>query len=180
MFRQWSGAKRVDNSSIWFGVNKDAVLTGKETDLAIVPTICTANGTCTGGSFELSQDWIKLFILKNSSADISNMTHEEFDRIAHASVQEYDSIIGTNDPDLSQFRARGGKMISYRGMVSRALPTVPSLPQGCYFCLSWNAWLTSIRAIRSFLRMEVSIITILSWLWTQLCTTSTGYSSPPV
>jgi hypothetical protein len=92
-----------------------------ETDQAIVPTTCTANGTCTGGSFELAQDWIKLFILKNANADISNMTHEESDRIAHDSVQQYDSIIGTNDLDLSQFRARGRKMISYHGMVSQVL-----------------------------------------------------------
>ncbi|KAK3935404.1 putative feruloyl esterase [Diplogelasinospora grovesii] len=111
----WSGAKKLDNSSIWFGVNKDAVLTGSQTDPAVIPTTCNSNGTCTRTSFELAADWIKLFILKNSSATVSNLTHEEFDRIAHASVQLYESIIGTNDPDLSAFRDRGGKMITYHG-----------------------------------------------------------------
>jgi hypothetical protein len=33
-------------------------------------------------------------------------------------VQQYDSIVGTNDPDLSAFRDAGGKIVSYHGMVS--------------------------------------------------------------
>jgi len=69
----------------------------------------------------LFDDWLRLFILKNSSAPTSGFTQEEFDQIADASVEEYDSIIGTNDPDLSAFRNRGGKMISYHGMVCLAL-----------------------------------------------------------
>jgi len=59
--------------------------------------------------------------MKNSNADVSNLTQEEFDYVWRASVQQYDSIIGTNDPDLSAFQKRGGKMITYHGTVSCAL-----------------------------------------------------------
>lgn len=98
-------------------MNKDAVLTGSQTDQSIIPTTCDSNGTCTRSPFELAADWIRLFILKNSSATVSNLTHKEFDAIAHASVQLYESVLGTNDPDLSAFRDRGGKMITYHGTV---------------------------------------------------------------
>ncbi|POR34921.1 Carboxylic ester hydrolase [Tolypocladium paradoxum] len=87
------------------------------TDVAIIPTICAIDGTCPRLPFELADDWVKLFILKSSSAVIGNFTKQEFSRISHASVQLYDSIIGTNNPDLSGFRSRGGKSISYHGMV---------------------------------------------------------------
>ncbi|KAL3291108.1 carboxylic ester hydrolase [Colletotrichum asianum] len=112
---QWDGARRADNTTIWFGPSKEAVLTGSITDVAIVPTTCAANGTCTRGSFEIADDWLKLFLLKNSSASTANMTHAEFDDLAHLSVQVYESMMGTNDPDLSRFRARGGKLVGYHG-----------------------------------------------------------------
>jgi hypothetical protein len=119
----------VDNPSIWFGVNKDASVTQSSINLGIIPTSCNSNGTCNATSFEIADDWLKLFLLKNASADLSIMNHEEFDRLAQISGQMYDSIIGTNDPDLSAFKNRGGKLVSYHGAVSSgcALPRLPSI-----------------------------------------------------
>lgn len=83
---------------------------------AIAATTCATNGSCTGGGFELSTDWIKLFILKNASADISNLTRQEYEKLFHANVQLYGNS-DISDPDLTEFRDRGGKMISYHGLV---------------------------------------------------------------
>lgn len=85
----------------------------------ILSTTCNSNGTCTAEDFALAEAWLKLFIYKNASADVSNLTHEDFDRVAHLSMQMYDSVIGTKDPDLSAFRKRGGKLVSYHGGVSK-------------------------------------------------------------
>ncbi|KAF4870313.1 putative feruloyl esterase [Colletotrichum siamense] len=120
--RVWDGARRADNTTIWFGPSKEAVLTGSITDVAIVPTTCAANGTCTRGSFEIADDWLKLFLLKNSSASTANMTQAEFDYLAHLSVQVYESMMGTNSPDLSRFRARGGKLVGYHGTTDTLIP----------------------------------------------------------
>ncbi|RYP14008.1 hypothetical protein DL765_006611 [Monosporascus sp. GIB2] len=38
------------------------------------------------------------------------------------SIQEFDSIIGTSDADLSEFRAAGGKMIIYHGAADGLIP----------------------------------------------------------
>lgn len=92
-------------------------MTGSITDIALVSTSCDDNGNCTRGTFEIAEDWIKLFILKSSNETTTNLSYAEFDRIAHRAAQEYDSIIGTNDPDLSEFRARGGKLLGYHGTV---------------------------------------------------------------
>ncbi|WYZ42469.1 hypothetical protein EsH8_VI_000168 [Colletotrichum jinshuiense] len=118
----WDGAKRKDNSSIWFGPNKDAILTGSITDISVVPTTCKANGTCTAGNAGLFSDWIKLFVLKNSSAPVTGLTQDEFDRIFDLGSKEYDSILATNEPDLSAFHQHGGKMITYHGMADSVIP----------------------------------------------------------
>lgn len=115
---QWEGPKDIDGKPIWFGLNKDVLVTGSTTDLPIVPTTCHDNGTCTAGEFSLASDWIKYFILRDADADLSDLTHEDFAEMAHMSVQQYESIIGTSDPDLSAFRKRGGKMVTYHGTVS--------------------------------------------------------------
>lgn len=59
--------------------------------------------------------------MKDETADVSQLTHEDFQELAHSSTQQFDSIIGTNDPDLSAFRIRGGKMITYHGTVGSCL-----------------------------------------------------------
>lgn len=50
---------------------------------------CNKNGTCTSAGFQLSTDWMKLFLLKNASADLSNLTRAHYDRLFHAFIQEY-------------------------------------------------------------------------------------------
>ncbi len=93
-------------------------MTDSSINFGIIPTSCNQNGTCTASSFEIAEDWIKLFLLRNASADLSTMARKQFDDFSRLSKQMYDSIIGTNDPDLSAFKSRGGKLVGYHGIVS--------------------------------------------------------------
>ncbi|EWY80813.1 hypothetical protein FOYG_16734 [Fusarium oxysporum NRRL 32931] len=43
------------------------------------------------------------------------MTREAFNTFAHEAVQRFESVIGTNDPDLTAFFKKGGKILGYRG-----------------------------------------------------------------
>jgi feruloyl esterase len=67
---------------------------------------------------KFSSDWIRLAVKKNPDFDLDSITHDEFLLIFGASVQEYTSLIGTNDLDLSEFRNCGGKMLSFHGLVT--------------------------------------------------------------
>lgn len=115
----WSGAIGSDGFQLWYGVGKDARLTGVA---ALANTICDASGTCTGSPNPFVSSWLKQFVYKNGDKDITNMTRAELRRVFHASVQEYTSIIGTNDADLSEFKASGGKLISYHGQQDYIIP----------------------------------------------------------
>jgi feruloyl esterase len=114
----WTGARSSDGSFLWYGLNYDAPLTGP---ISISNTECYDNGTCIAAPFMISTDWIRLFIQKDPTFQFDNMTREDFDHIFHASVQKFTSIIGTNDPDLSEFRKAGGKMLTYHGLVCSTL-----------------------------------------------------------
>jgi hypothetical protein len=105
----WEGPRSVTGSFQWYGINKDA-------SFAIASTSCS-DSVCTGAPFSITTDWIRLFIKKNPDFDVRTITHEQYDAILHASIIEYTSFIDTSDADLSSFRAAGGKMITWHGLV---------------------------------------------------------------
>lgn len=114
----WTGARSTDGSFLWYGVEKGAALTGQT---AWANTNCS-NNTCVGAPQSLATDWIRLFVEKNPVFNFTNLTREDFDNIFHTAVQEYTSIIGTDDSNLSEFRKAGGKMLTYHGLVSSFCP----------------------------------------------------------
>jgi Tannase and feruloyl esterase len=107
----WKGAHSATGKSLYPGLTKGTpfqVLAG---------TKCHDNGTCHGTPFGMAPEWIKYFIKKDPDFDASKVTtQKEYERIFHASVQEYNSMVGTDDPDLSEFRDAGGKMITWHGI----------------------------------------------------------------
>jgi hypothetical protein len=122
----WTGPRKPNGDFLlWHGVNYQARLTGSgaqfgtTSDLGYASTSCSANGTCVGRPTGLGEAWLRLFVKKDPTWDYSRITSvEEYATLFHAGVQEYDSIIGSADPDLSAFRDAGGKILTYHGLVS--------------------------------------------------------------
>ncbi|TVY23871.1 putative feruloyl esterase [Lachnellula hyalina] len=114
----WGGARDDRNESLWFGLNKDAAITGSS---GLAETSCT-NGTCSRSPPPLCNTWLQYFLAKDPSVDLSTMTQTYYDDLFRISVQQYTSIYGTDDPDLSAFRDSGGKMITYHGLSDVLIP----------------------------------------------------------
>ncbi|CAI7635248.1 unnamed protein product [Penicillium bialowiezense] len=107
----WAGPQDASGSSLWYGLSHDAPLT------RLAGTNCTSpSKNCKGVPFQISADWQQIFLSKNSSVDVSKLTYAEYVRHFRQSVNEYNSIIGTRDPDLTGFKQAGGKMITWHGM----------------------------------------------------------------
>lgn len=66
-------------------------------------------------------DFMKYFFAKDPTVTIANLTREQFVEYLYQS-QYYNSIIGSNDPDLTPFHKAGGKLISMHGLVSYPVP----------------------------------------------------------
>ncbi|KAF7911655.1 uncharacterized protein EAE98_011919 [Botrytis deweyae] len=120
----WDGPRKSDNSSLFFGQQIGTVLSSDDLSAggSLALTTCSSNETCTADPLSLLLPWIAKFVRKDDNTDTSNITRQEFDQLYHSSINEWSSIIGTNDPDLSQFRARGGKLLTYHGLADGIIP----------------------------------------------------------
>lgn len=109
----WEGPKR-NGKSEWYGITHETPLSGAGMLGGLLQTHCDEkNKNCKGSSFPISKDWVQLFLAKDPSYDFDTMTEDDFFGFLHQSRQQYASIIGSDDPDLSRFRAAGGKMITW-------------------------------------------------------------------
>lgn len=123
----WHGPASPAGKPLWYGLTPNTDLTGNSplsggvTGIAL--TNCTGT-TCTGTTSPLSGPYLSLLIAKGSpSFSLSNLTNAEFASLIHAGKQQYSSLLATDDPDLSAFRAAGGKLVSYHGTADQNVPS---------------------------------------------------------
>ncbi|KAI1393188.1 Tannase/feruloyl esterase [Hypoxylon trugodes] len=122
----WNGMTMRNGKQIWYGLNPGSDLTGDSPGIdkqpGVAATTCNETG-CVGVPSSLGLQWIQLFVARNPDKDCTNLTRTGFDDLAHAGIQQYSSIIGTTDPDLSRFQEVGGKIISFHGLADNVIPT---------------------------------------------------------
>ncbi|KAK9852032.1 Tannase/feruloyl esterase [Penicillium brevicompactum] len=120
----WTGPRGSDGQFLWYGYEKGATLTGGTT---VVNTECS-NSTCIGAPLSMLLDWLQVFVEQDLDFTVANITsHEQFDFLFEKSLQKWGSYLGTNNPDLSEFRDAGGKMLSYHGLMDEVIPTQGSI-----------------------------------------------------
>ncbi|KKY13771.1 putative feruloyl esterase b [Diplodia seriata] len=114
----WNGPRSASGNSGWFGVGKDSDLTSTY----IITSCADDNTNCTSPPSELLSGWIKVLSAKDPNFDAAAMTDDDFFTYLRASEQQYHSMMSAADPDLSAFRAAGGKMITWHGLSDGVIP----------------------------------------------------------
>ncbi|CEN60317.1 hypothetical protein ASPCAL02758 [Aspergillus calidoustus] len=118
-----SGAKAVQAAwsgsgvSGYYGLNKDADLTS-----FYIPTGSNAVDGIEFWGGDLFPNWIVYLAAKDPHFSVSDMTNAEFFDAIRYSQATYASMLATNSPDLSAFKAAGGKMIAWHGLADEAIP----------------------------------------------------------
>ncbi|CAG8195587.1 unnamed protein product [Penicillium salamii] len=108
----WSGPRGPTGEFLWFGYNRGA-------DISSFGAVPGINAT--------GQDlWFRLFVVKDKKYDVQKASHEEYARLFRHAVQEYAGMMNADDPDLTEFKNAGGKLISYHGMADESIPTKSS------------------------------------------------------
>jgi hypothetical protein len=104
--RLWEGPRGEDGRFLWHGMPMGAdlnALSGSRGE-PLQPQ-----------AFGLPLDWFRYFLTQDPDFDWTTLTPASFERLHEQSVEQYGAVIGTNDPDLSAFRDRGGRAILWHG-----------------------------------------------------------------
>jgi feruloyl esterase len=118
MTKIWDGPETTTGRKLWYGLERGASLAG------LAATV-TASGVTTGAPFPISAEWLGTWLLKNPSWNWQTLTYAQFDELFAQSVSEFSSVIATDNPDLSAFKADGGKIIIWHGLADQLI-----FPQG--------------------------------------------------
>ncbi|MGE3821194.1 MAG: tannase/feruloyl esterase family alpha/beta hydrolase [Isosphaeraceae bacterium] len=109
----WEGPRGRDGKFLWYGL-------ARGTDLSALAG--TGGTPLTGRPFSIPRDWFQYFLLQDPKWDWTTLTPEGFEVLWNQSVEQFGSVIGTDDPDLSRFRDRGGKVIITHGLSDQLIP----------------------------------------------------------
>jgi hypothetical protein len=112
----WAGPTDEHGKKLWAGLPPGADfswLAGTQVD---------ADGTPSAPGFPVAVGWVQTFLEKQPGFDTSKITYSQFADLFRQSVKEYDGVIGASDPDLSDFRRAGGKLLTYVGTADQLIP----------------------------------------------------------
>jgi feruloyl esterase len=74
----WSGPRTANGEFLWHGYNRGS-------DISVIGSIPGQNST--GADL-----WFRLFVAKDKSFNVQNVTHEEYDQLFRRAVQDYTSL----------------------------------------------------------------------------------------
>lgn len=102
----WEGPRREDGGPLWFGPMRGADLN---------PLAGSRGTPLAPQAFGFSVDWLRYFITENPQFDWTTVTPAMYQALWDRSYDQYGIVIGTDNPDLTSFRDRGGKTIIWHG-----------------------------------------------------------------
>jgi hypothetical protein len=114
----WQGPTREDGSFLWYGQARGADLSA----------LAASRGTpLKPQAFPFAVDWLRYWITQNPQFDWTTVTPAAYRRFWDQSAEQYGSVIGTDNPDLTAFRDRGGKTIIWHGWADQLITADSSI-----------------------------------------------------
>jgi hypothetical protein len=109
----WHGARDPNGEFLWYGLEPGASFAGLANSSSATPTVAEP--------FAITLDHWRLWIKQNPSFDWTTLTTLSFETGFRESQAKFNAVIGADDPDLSGFRAYGGKIITYHGWADQLI-----------------------------------------------------------
>ncbi len=114
----WQGPRGTDGRFLWYGLERGADLNAYAG---------TAGSPLQGKPFSIALEYWIYFLAQNPKWDWTTLNHAGFEQLWTKSVEQFGAVIGTDNPDLSAFRDRGGKLIIYHGMADQLIPAAGTI-----------------------------------------------------
>ena len=87
----------------------------------------TGGSPLKGKPFSIALEYWVYYLAQDAKWDWSTLNYAGFEQLWNKSVEQYGAVIGTDDPDLTRFRDRGGKVIIYHGLADQLIPAAGSI-----------------------------------------------------
>jgi len=111
--RFWEGPRGYDGSFLWHGM-------ALGTDL--FSAAATRGSPLAGKPFGIALRYLRYYIMQDGEWDWSKLTPGKFELLWRQSVEQYGAVIGTDNPNLTAFRDRGGKILLLHGLADQQIP----------------------------------------------------------
>lgn len=102
----WDGPRRLDGGPLWYGpargTNLNSLAGSAGTPLAPI-------------AFGFSVEWLRYYLTQNPQFDWRTVTPAAYQSFWDQSAEQYGAVLATDDPDLTRFRDRGGKVLMWHG-----------------------------------------------------------------
>ncbi|KAK1676396.1 feruloyl esterase [Colletotrichum godetiae] len=103
------GSRTTSGNYLWYGNPPGAPFMG----LADTKTV---DGVTVPVPFAAAEAWMRYFVSQDPDLDTASLTFAEFENIFNESVAKYTKPFGSDDPDLTEFKQAGGKLLTWHGM----------------------------------------------------------------
>ncbi|EXJ70759.1 uncharacterized protein A1O5_05749 [Cladophialophora psammophila CBS 110553] len=110
----WNGPRYSNGDFMWYGFEVGTNLS------ELAATTCTQNSTCIPANRASLDFWQQYFVLRDPSANVTTLTHPQFDDLYRTLKKELAPIAAT-ETRIADFQEAGGKMITYHGLADAAI-----------------------------------------------------------
>jgi feruloyl esterase len=112
----WEGPRGHGGRFLYYGLTRGT---------SFVPQAATEGSPLRGKPFGIPLDWFRYFLVQDPTWDWTTLTRGEFELRWNQAFEQFGAVYGTDNPDLSRFRDRGGKVIILHGLADQQI-----VPQG--------------------------------------------------
>ena len=107
----WEGPRRRDGSPLWPGLPRGAAFALSATGgMPLAPR-----------PFGITLDWLRYFVTQNPAFEWTSITPAAYEQIWDQSYEQFNAVIGTDNPDLAAFRDRGGRIVLWHGWADQLI-----------------------------------------------------------
>ncbi len=102
----WEGPRRRDGSFLWYGLQRGG---------DFFALSATGGDPLVPRPNPITLEWWRYFLTQDPHWDYTGLTPALYEQYWDQSVEEFSSVLATDNPDLSAFRDRGGRLILWHG-----------------------------------------------------------------
>ena len=109
----WQGPRGTHGEFLWYGLEPGASFAGLANSTAAMPPAFLP--------FTITLDHWRLWIEQNPGFNWQSLDTAGFEAGFRELQEKFHDVIGTDDPDLTEFRRHGGKIITYHGWTDQLI-----------------------------------------------------------